>query len=212
MRKMTTSSRRIGIFGASGSGKTTKALELVKDCKRLIVFDVLDDFTGKFTRITNFTFLKTFLIKNYAKGFRVAFVPPSGSEPFALSELCLFLKLLQRGYKEGKHQVKICLFVDELNVSYPLGYHNRNPQNGFSFVNLQGRHYGINVVGVSQRPSLVCLPFRANLSDVFIFRMADFNDIKAAVQMFGSAYRQQILDLPNYKYLYKNDQGKISCE
>lgn len=212
MKKTITSSRRIGIFGASGSGKTTKALELVKDCKRLIVFDVLDDFGGKFTRVTDFNFLKKFLINHYATGFRVAFVPPSGYEPAALSDLCLFLRNLQRGYKFNQHHAKITLFVDELNISYPLGYHNRNPQNGFSFVNLQGRHYGINVVGVSQRPSLVCLPFRANLSDIFVFRMADFNDIKAAVSMFGNQYRQQILALPNYKYIYKDDTGKISCE
>lgn len=211
MKKTNNDSRRIGIFGASGSGKTTKALELVKDCRRLIVFDALDDFTGRFTRIANFEFLKTYLIKNYAKGFRVAYVPPEGSEPFALSELCYFLRDLQRGYKFNQHQAKVTLFVDELNISYPLGYHNSKPKNGFSFVNLQGRHYGINVLGASQRISLVDLPFRSNLSDVFIFRQADFNDIKAAVSIMGAQNKQRILDLPNYKYIYKNDKGEVIC-
>lgn len=209
MKKKTTDSRRIGLFGASGSGKTTKALELVKECRRLIVFDALDDFTGKFTRIANFDYLKTYLIKNYSKGFRVAYVPPEGSEPFALSELCYFLRDLQRGFKFNQHQAKVTLFVDELNISYPLGYHNSKPKNGFSFVNLQGRHYGINVVGCSQRVSLVDLPFRSNLSDLFIFRCADVNDVKVAAQMLGSKFKQDIIELPNYKYFYKDISGAV---
>ncbi len=210
MKKNITQSRRIGIFGSSGSGKTTKALTLVKDCKRLIVFDTLDDFVGKFYRITSFDNLKRYLIKSYSTGFRIAYVPPAGSEPLALSELCHFLKELQTGYKYSQHCAKITLFVDELNLSFPLGYSRNKPQNGFSFLNNQGRHYGINVIGVSQRMSQVDMPFRANLSDLFVFRLSDYNDIKTAVSMLGIDYKQKLLNLPNYKYIYKNEQGIIT--
>lgn len=212
MRKKTiytTDSRRVGIFGASGSGKTTKALDLVKDSRRLVVFDALDEFTGKFPRKTNLDELKVYLIKNYAKGFRVAYVPPFGSEPRALSDLCDFLRRLQSGFKYNQHAAKITLFVDELNRSFPLGYSRQKPANGFCFVCNQGRHYGINVVGCSQRMSQVDMPFRANLSDLFVFRLADYNDIKCAVAMVGVPFKQQLLELPNYKYIYKNEQGGV---
>lgn len=210
MRTKKTDSRRIGIFGASGSGKTTKALEIVKDCRRLIVFDTLDDFVGKFSRFTDLDRMKIFLIKNYAKGFRAAYVPPAGSEPRALSDLCMFLKQLQSGYKFNKFASKITLFVDELNLSFPLGYTRNKPENGFCFLCNQGRHYGINVVACSQRMSLVDMPFRANLSDMFVYRMADYNDVKNATAMLGAPYRQKILDLKNYEYIYKNGRGEIS--
>ena len=207
MVKTKIDSRRIGIFGASGSGKTTKALKLVENCRRLIVFDVLDDFTGKFIRTTDLSKLKAFVIKNYVRGFRIAYIPPAGSEPRALSELSLFLRDLQRGYKFNKHNAKVTLFVDELNVAFPLGYSRQKPDNGFCFLNNQGRHYGINVSGCSQRMSLVDMPFRANLSDLFVFRVADYNDIKAATAILGTPYRDTIQNLPNYKYIYKNERG-----
>lgn len=210
MQKKITDSRRVGIFGASGSGKTTKALDLVKNCQRLVVFDALDDFTGKFRRFTSLDELKVFLIKSYTKGFRVAYVPPYGAEVRALSDLSNFLRDLQVGFKFNQHSAKITLFVDELNRSFPLGLTRKKPDNGFGFLCNQGRHYGVNIIGVSQRMSLVDMPFRANLSDLYIFRLADWNDVRAAVSMLGAPYKGGILNLQNYKYYYKNEQGVIA--
>lgn len=200
-------SRRVGIFGASGSGKTTKALDLIKNCKRLIVFDVLGDFAGKFKQFTNISELKRYCVYNYVKGFRVSFVPPYGEEAKALDELSLFIKTLQVGYKDNFHAVKLTLFVDELNRSFPLGYTREKPLNSFGFLCNQGRHYGVNLLGVSQRLSLVDMPFRSNLSDIYFFRFSDFNDIKAACAIIGSQNRGKILDLKNYEYIYKSDKG-----
>lgn len=207
MIKKVIDARRVGIFGASGSGKTTKALDIVKNCRRLIVVDVLDDFVGKFKRFTDLSELKRYCIYNYIKGFRVSYVPPYGAEIRALDELSSFIRNLQAGYKNNKHSAKVTLFVDELNRLFPLGYTRERPLNGFGFLCNQGRHYGVNLVGVSQRVSQVDMPFRSNLSDVYFFRMADFNDIKAAVSIVGSQNRQRILDLQNYKYIYKDDKG-----
>ncbi|MBQ8671617.1 MAG: hypothetical protein IJ525_03745 [Alphaproteobacteria bacterium] len=210
MKKQITDSRRVGIFGASGSGKTTKALTLVAKCQRLIVFDALDDFVGKFRRFTSLDDLKSYLIKNYVKGFRVAYVPPYGSEIKALSDLSKFIRELQTGFKIQQHNAKITLFVDELNLSFPLGLTRKKPDNGFGFLCNQGRHYGVNLIGVSQRMSLVDMPFRANLSDLYIFRLADWNDVKTAISMLGTPYKGGILNLQNYKYYYKNEQGIVA--
>ena len=209
MIKKDAQARRIGIFGASGSGKTTKALDLVAKVNRLIAFDPLDDLTQIKTRISDLEYLKKFVLKNYAKSFRVRFVPNLAKAKEQLSEISLFLRELQAGYKFNRHNALVTLFVDELDTSFPLNISRSMGENGFYFLCCRGRHYGINIVGNSQRMSLVDLPFRANLSDLFVFRLADFNDIKAATQMLGTPYRQRIIDLTNFKYIYKNPEGVI---
>lgn len=209
MIKKDTQARRIGIFGASGSGKTTKALDLIENVKRLVAFDPLDDLYTIKTRISDMEYLKKFLLKNYAKGFHIRFVPTLGKAKEQLSEICLFLRELQAGYKFNRHNALVTLFVDELDTSFPLNYSRTAPDNGFYYLCCRGRHYGINIVGISQRMSLVDLPFRANLSDLFVFRLADFNDIKAATQMLGNQFKQRLQDLQNYKYIYKNPNGIV---
>lgn len=202
--------RRVGIFGASGSGKTTKALSIIKNVNRLIVFDPLDEFGYKFAKFTDVKSLTKAIIKNYATGFKVRFVPNLGQAKKQLSEICVFLKLLQSGYKINKLSSLVTLYVDELDLGFPLNESRADPENGFYYLCCRGRHYGINIVGVSQRMSLVDLPFRANLSDMYIFRLADFNDIKSACAMIGNQYKSQIQSLQNYKYIYKNPHGEIT--
>lgn len=204
--------RRVGIFGASGSGKTTKALELVKNIDRLVVFDPLDEFSYKFVKFTDIKTLKNAILKNYASGFKVRFVPNLGQAKKQLSEICIFLRQLQAGYKFSKFSSLVTLYVDELDLGFPLNESRADGNNGFYYLCCRGRHYGINIVGVSQRMSLVDLPFRANLSDMYIFRLADFNDIKSACAMIGNNYKSQIQVLQNYRYIYKNPHGEITIK
>ena len=82
-------------------------------------------------------------------------------------------------------------------------------KNKFYFICCRGRQWGINIVGISQRMSLVDLPFRANLSDLFVFRLADYNDLSTAAAMLGKPYKSTLSMLPNYKYIYKAPDGKI---
>lgn len=199
--------RRIGIFGASGSGKTTKAKELIRSVKRLISFDALDNLSGRaFTALPE---LQRFIVANYAKGFKVRYVPALSGAVSDLSELSGWLLRLQEPYKSGKISSQITLFVDELDVSFPLNISRSQPDNKFYFICCRGRHYGINIVGISQRMSLVDLPFRANLSDLFVFRLADFNDLSTAAAMLGKPYKLTLSCLPNYKFIYKSPDGKI---
>lgn len=209
MAKIRAQARRVGIFGASGSGKTTKALEIIKNIDRLIVFDPLDEFGYKFVKFTDVNYLKSAITKNYARGFKVRFVPELSKAKEQLSQICIFLRELQAGYKFSKFNSMVTLFVDELDVGFPLNESKINGANGFYYLCCRGRHYGINIVGVSQRMSLVDLPFRANLSDLYLFRLADFNDIKNACAMIGSNYKSRLQALSNFQYLYKKPSGEI---
>lgn len=208
MRKQKPNSARIGVFGASGSGKSTLALALVKSSNRVIFFDPLDDLPAK-NRFTDLNRLEKFLVKNYQTGFRVAFVPDLGQAAKQLDELSKFLIKMQNGFKFSDWAQLVTLFVDELNLSFPLNLSKTQSNNKFYFLCCRGRHYGINIVGISQRMSQVDLPFRANLSDLFILRLADFNDIKNATNMLGAQWREPVQNLKNHEYIYKGSTGYV---
>ncbi|MCM1323842.1 MAG: hypothetical protein NC218_06740 [Acetobacter sp.] len=208
MKKELKQSARIGIFGASGSGKTTLALGLVKNVKRVIYFDPLDDLPVK-KSFSSIVSLFDFIMKNYNKGFQVRYTPHFPAMIIELSKLCELIVNIQRQFKDGASNANITLFVDELDLSFPLNQSRVNPSNWFYFLCCRGRHYGVNIVGISQRMSLVDLPFRANLSDLFVFRLADFNDIDNAVKMIGKPYKDKIQSLANYQYVYKMRTGVV---
>ena len=99
---------------------------------------------------------------------------------------------------------KLTLVVDEMDLSFPSGIRQRNPKHGFLGLCLRGRHYGINLVGISQRPKLVDISFRANMSAVYLFSLAEPDDIDVALKMVGREYAQTFRNLNRYQYVYKN--------
>lgn len=198
-----TDSVRVGLFGASGSGKTYKAKNLIKNCNRLIIFDNLNEYQGlKFTDVDLLT--KTIEV-NWQKGFKLRLVPHYGEEIKELDALCKRILVLQSQYNKGQSKAKITLVVDELDLSFPSGIRRTQPRHAFGFLCNRGRHYGVNLIGISQRPSQVDISFRANLSAVYYFRLAEPADIDTAIKSLGSEWRQALIELKNREYIYKAD-------
>lgn len=195
-------SLRLGIFGASGTGKSYKAKLLTADLKRLIIFDPLFEYSGR--RFSTITRLMAYVRENYSAGFRAIFAPAYADEVKALDELSRELLALQQGQKGAK----ITLLVDELDLSYPSGIRQTQPRHAFGFLCMRGRHFGVNLVGVSQRPSQVDISFRANLSAVYYFRLAEPADIDTALKNLGREWRAQVQSLKDRQYIYKTG-GKV---
>lgn len=191
-------SLRLGIFGAAGSGKSYKAKQLTAELKRLIIFDPLGEYAGK--KFFDLEKLKRFIVENYSAGFRAVFIPPYGGEIYALDAISKFLVQVQ----QRAAGAKITLCVDEMDLSYPSGIRQTQPRHGFGFLCLRGRHFGVNLVGVSQRPSQVDISFRANLSAVYYFRLAEPADIETALKNLGREHAATLRGLKNREYLYKN--------
>ncbi len=199
--------QRLGIFGASGCGKTTKARELTAGLGRVIYFDPLGEW-GRDKGVKPFVSLdklKQALRRNFGQGFRFAFLPAFGEEETQLQDLSYYLATLQSGYGT-QHTAQLTLVVDELDQSFPTGSMQKNRKNGFGFLCCRGRHFGINIIGISQRMHLVDNVFRANCSGVYLYRHAEPADIDIGVKMLGREYRDTFQGLDNFQYIYKSGQ------
>ena len=203
--------QRVGIFGASGCGKSTKSRELIKGLQRVIYFEPLADDIRKLESEDKFKIcvglyaLATELQKRWQKGFKLAYFPSLDAEEADLSVLSSYLMRIQSGYGIT-HAAQITLVVDELDLSFPTGICQKMPRNGFKNLCCRGRHTGINIIGLSQRMHLIDNVFRANCNAFYLFRHAEPADIDTGIKILGREYRQQFKDLNNFEYIYKEGQ------
>lgn len=193
---------RIGVYGASGSGKSTLVKTMLKSDHRQIVFDPMDEYTAYgYRRFEKLPVMGKALAKAWGKGFRFCYVPPANREPVALHQLARMLKAMQSDYKANRDKRKITLIVEELNLSFPV---TSLPQElaGFSDICSRGRHYGINIIGITQRPAEVNTRFRGNLEGQYIFRLAEHNDISAIQKTLGPEGAAEVKALAQHEYIH----------
>jgi hypothetical protein len=194
---------RLGIFGASGSGKSYRARQLTEGLERVLFFDPLGDFSNGATVICDYDKLINFLFHNWRLGFRISYRPEFGNEVEELHKISNMLLLLQYGYGR-QHWGKLTLVVDELDEGFPSGITQKNPKNGFAYLCKRGRHFGINLIGCSQRTAQVDVCFRGNLTGLYLFRHVDPIDTEKALQMLGRQYAADFRNLNDREYIYKS--------
>ena len=123
-----TEGRRIGIFGASGCGKTHKGRELIRNCNRLIVFDsILAEWRDNGRHwlpsvvcVDNILDLKKAVLKRWYKGFKIVFVPTMGREKKQLDEVARYILAIQNGFGIT-HNAKLTFLIDEAQECIPSG-------------------------------------------------------------------------------------------
>ena len=185
----TSNAGRIGVWGASGSGKSSYVKQRLGRGGRVIVFDPLDEYGAegfKAIRHNHRGALNDVLaaMKANWRGFRLAYVPPNGSEALALSALCRLLMAAQEPYRKTGKGAPLTLVVEEMNLSFPVsGGAAKCP--GFAEVCSRGRHYGIEVIGLSQRIAEVDTRFRGNCTETVVFRQKGPRDLAAAAAELG---------------------------
>ena len=203
--------QRVGIFGASGCGKTTKARELIRGLQRVIYFEPLADDARRlesedgFKICVGLNVLFTEVQKRWQKGFKLVYFPSLDAEEADLSVVSSQLMQIQSGYGLV-HSAQITLVVDELDLSFPSGISQRMPRNGFKNLCCRGRHTGINIIGISQRMHLIDNVFRANCNAFYLYRHAEPADIDTGIKILGKEYREKFKNLNNFEYIYKEGQ------
>lgn len=177
----------ISFFGARGSAKTTKLKELLRDKKRkrVFIYDLKDEYPLK--KIRGRKELWKFLKKNWYKPFKISYVPEAKetrNHIQELSEICYALAdAQQKDEAKGKGD-NITIVVEEMSVTCPNQKYP-NGQGGFPFCVNVAREWGIEVIGVSQRPAQANPDFRGNSTDSYYFFLSKKLDIDAVKGEIG---------------------------
>lgn len=200
------SPRCVAIFGRTGSGKSTYAKKMVNDPARqaLVVFDPQAEY--HLPQFRDLSDLKDAMRNQWQRGFKLSYVP-EGDPIVELHRLSDLIWQVQAPYQAGRMRRELSLFIDEANLGYPArGL--PNDARMIERVTLQGRHRGINMVCISQRPPLVSPNYRGQVGEWVIFPLSTKADRKAITENIGEQYEPQITGLKDHQCLIWR-QGQV---
>lgn len=191
-----------GVWGARGSGKSTHVKEMTAENKRVIVIDPIGDYSASgFVSYKTFAGLYKSLKAAWNKGFRfVLDVSHSDNPEEELLKLSRDLMVIQKPYFDGKDRRKITLVVEEMSILSP---NMTKAKDGRAFLKLcnLGRHYGVEIIGVSQRPAEVSPTFRGNCAEHYFFRLSDQVDFSNVSKIIGRENIPLIRDLKTHEFI-----------
>ncbi len=189
---------RYGLFGKSKSGKSTMMNRLIRNHKRVILFDAIDERSADarkegLTEVTCIDELQDLVNDNYETGFRYWYHPHYEVDLVqALSDLSLFMLDIQTQFADQygtKGRPSLMLAVDEMADCFP-NHTMKKGQDSFSSMCRMGRHKGIHLIGATQRPAEVSTKFRGQLEKRFIFSLQEGVDLEAIERMGGTDGKQ----------------------
>lgn len=195
---------RIGVYGASGSGKSTKKNLLVCGAPRLVSFDPFAE-GSKGAINTSAKDFRFALVKHWTTRFNINVIPTYGREMAELHAVSLAIRDAQvaTGAK-----VPLTFVVEEMNTAFPVtALPTQYP--GFGELCSRGRHFNINLVGVSQRIAEINTRWRGNTSCFFLFRQADARDQATAARMLPQGWGAKLTALADFQYLFVK-AGKVT--
>jgi len=178
----------VGGFGASGSGKSHLVKRLIKSDRRLIVWDPMDEYAAgaRCDRIDG-DLRELIDVVRARNRWRIAFVPDFAALGVQFSLWCRIVRAVGN----------LRAVVEELNeVTRPA-----HAPADWRWLCSRGRHRGVRIIGVSQRPASVDKDFIGNATELFAFRLPYDPDWKALAVKFGRD-APKLASLPPRKYLH----------
>lgn len=159
----------MAVLGSSGSGKSTFIKRtLTKGNPRLMIWDPMCEYGGDVCESA-----AALLAGLKAKKFRLVF-RPSSSPSQRLAQFDFFCRAALAARN-------LTVVVEELRfVTTP----SRAPL-GWAQVCLTGRHHGLTVYGISQRPASIDKDFLGNCTRIRTGRLAYPEDVKAVSKVLG---------------------------
>jgi len=161
----------IAIFGGSGSGKSYRFRELTKHDKRLVVWDSMAEYDELSIIDGDIRLLVGLLSRR--KNFRVAFRPDFEDMTEQFRKFC---KLV---YAVGNMTVG----VEELNEVTQASF----APPAWKSLTSRGRHRGLHIRGMSQRPASVDKDFIGNATEIYAGRLPYSPDWKSLQGKFGNS-------------------------
>lgn len=190
----------ISIFGRRGVGKTTLTMRLIRDARRVVVYDTMDQYSRLskgFVRCTDLAAVRDALIANWRTGYRIAYVT-KGDHPRMLHGLTSLLWAAQE-----RASAKVKLVVEEMSKSYPV---RQLPAvlTGMPQAVDQGRHRGIEIIATTQWPSLISLEYRMNCAETYVFSLGRATKL-SDLRKIDEEYAPEIRKLKPHTYLRFTD-------
>lgn len=195
-----------GVWGGRGSGKSTQVKEQTKSLNRVICIDPIGDYQAAgFRCYKTFAGLFQAIKQGWNTGFRVCLDISHSDDPEGdLLRLSDALFLIQKPYYEGRDKRKLTLIVEEMSILCPNITKSKHERKFLKLCNL-GRHYGVEIIGVSQRPAQVHPDFRGNCAAHYFFRLADQVDFDNVGRIIGRGNVDKVRALQVHEYLcYRN--------
>jgi len=194
------------IFGRRGSGKTYLARRLVAGARRLVVWDPLGEWSRSrdLVAVDGLTGLRAAMRRRWRLGFRLALVPGGAELPRSLHALAAFLWAAQAPYPACPG---LALVVDEANLGLPAHRLGADLW-GMSRLVLQGRHRGVALLAISQRPALVSMDLRGQAHRLVSFALPAGPDLAAMRPLLGQA-AAELPHLPARTFLELSGDGTL---
>lgn len=194
------------LSGGRGCGKTTQMREKLQDKKRVIALDPMQDLGLKgFTELKTIGGILRHIKRNWNTGFKISV--PTGHNPARCQaffvQLSKALFMVQTPYKEKNPNMvgkEIWLGIDEVHKFIPNPPSDEVASVVQDFIDV-GRHYGINMIGATQRIVKVWTEYRGNCMKNLFFRQADHNDIDNILRMIGRDKKDDLLALKTHEFI-----------
>lgn len=180
-----------GIFGASGSGKSSlQKLELLElQPPRLMIWDPKREYRGFGAPVESLADVVKFARREGP--FKVIF-HPARTRKVMKRQFDGFCQLADR-------LKRLWLVADELADVTEPGW----APEGWEMVTRQGRHAGITVRGLSQRPADIDKSFYGNLTHIAVFRLNAEGDVDRLAKILG-VDRRQVLELRQLEWIARD--------
>jgi len=188
------------ILGMKGSGKSTKAREVIREHRRKIWIDPMFEHSDGVI-VENFNDLVKYVEPLRHTSYSVILRTTTDGEAEKL------ITLLTRGQPGQSLLPGATVMIDELDklcspTSVPEGI--RRLAN-------YGRHFGVNVIGVSRRPKSIARDFTANADRIIIGKIQEPSDLKYIEEFTNHAFVERAAVLDNFEFVEwpKDQQTEI---
>jgi|GEM_PF-4407981 len=183
--------RHIFVSGRSGSGKSAWTKHyLDTHARRVIVVDIKDEYrrVKGFQRVTSVDQVRQAFVKDF-KGAKVALFCPPAKRQAMVNQLCAWVRdHLQRSF--DRNRLEVALVIEEMNTVFPhhAGALAHCPE--LADLCARGRHDGVQLIGITQRPKGVNAEFRDNANEMVVFRQKTIESRKVVADALSIPERE----------------------
>jgi len=184
------------IFGKRGSGKSYLADKLIENENRIVVFDVMSEYTnGVVFGTEDFDQFIEFWRKVYCHKFRLIYRP---------------IKPIEEVERIGElvYTLGGCTFLcEEIDC---VCCTNRISDN-FAAIIQRGRHKNITLIGITQRPFGINRLLTSQAKEIYVFNTNEPRDREYLRILLGQDIDSKLDSLKQFEYVYWQD-GKDELE